>query len=177
MRSCIMPGLPTHLLHELIAAQYIDKPIQLKAAYLLSYFYSTFHLSRCCSAIHPTQHAVRTFNSCTSRPDVCQCLVVQTSMGNMSKNKPDISIKHVDCESKLLSVVRSSMHPWPGNLLSIGRWVVYYARATYAFRAGIKCRHCTSSIINCILATFYIYTLLRRSNMKHHKSTLYLNIQ
>ena len=28
---------------------------------------------------------VQTFNSCTSRPDICQCLVVQTPMDNMSK--------------------------------------------------------------------------------------------
>ena len=28
---------------------------------------------------------VQTFNSCTSRPDVCQCMVVQTLMDNMSK--------------------------------------------------------------------------------------------
>ena len=28
---------------------------------------------------------VQTFNSCTSRQDVCQCLVVQTTMDGMSK--------------------------------------------------------------------------------------------
>ena len=27
---------------------------------------------------------VQTFNSCTSRPDVCQCLVVETLVDNMS---------------------------------------------------------------------------------------------
>ena len=30
-------------------------------------------------------HTVQTFNSCTSRPDVCQRPVVQTSMDNESK--------------------------------------------------------------------------------------------
>ena len=30
----------------------------------------------------------------------------------------------------------------PGNRLAIGRAVLYYARATHAFNAGIKCRHC-----------------------------------
>ena len=29
---------------------------------------------------------VQSFNSCTSRPEICQCLVVQTTMENMSKN-------------------------------------------------------------------------------------------
>ena len=31
---------------------------------------------------------VKTFNSCTSRPNVCQCLVVQIHIDNKSKNKP-----------------------------------------------------------------------------------------
>ena len=47
---------------------------------------------------------VQTSNSCTSRPDVDQCLVAQTPMYNMSKNKPSTSITHVACE--LGSVVR-----------------------------------------------------------------------
>ena len=42
---------------------------------------------------------VQTFNSCTSRLDVCQCLVVQTPMNNVS---------HVVCESKIRLVLRSS---------------------------------------------------------------------
>ena len=33
------------------------------------------------------------------------------------------------------------MHPCPENRISIGRVVVYFARAAYAFSAGIKCRH------------------------------------
>ena len=32
-------------------------------------------------------HTVQTINSCTSQPDVCQCLVAQTSKDNKSKNK------------------------------------------------------------------------------------------
>ena len=30
---------------------------------------------------------VQTFNSCTSRLDVCQCLIVQTHMNSLSKDK------------------------------------------------------------------------------------------
>ena len=45
---------------------------------------------------------------------------------------------HVVSESKLRLVVRSSMHPCPGNWVA----VVYFAQAIHAFSAGIKCRHC-----------------------------------
>ena len=79
---------------------------------------------------------VTTFNSFTSRPNAGVCLVVQTLMGN-------ISMTPEACESKLRSVVRSSMHPCPGNWVAIGRAVEYYALATHAFSAGMKCRHCT----------------------------------
>ena len=46
---------------------------------------------------------------------------------------------HEACESKLRSVVRSSMHPYPGNWVAIWRAVVYYACAARSFSAGIKC--------------------------------------
>ena len=52
--------------------------------------------------------------------------------------------KHrVACDPKLRLIVRSFMHPCPGNWVAIGRAVVYYARADQAFSAGIKCRHCS----------------------------------
>ena len=52
--------------------------------------------------------------------------------------------KHrVAFEPKLRSVLRSYMHPCPGNWVEFGRAVVYYARSDQAFSAGIKCRHCT----------------------------------
>ena len=48
-------------------------------------------------------YTVQTFNSCTSRPNVFQYLVLQTLTGNMLKNKPCICtpIAHVACTSKL----------------------------------------------------------------------------
>ena len=85
---------------------------------------------------------VQTFNSCSSRPDVRQCLVVQIIVNNMSKNKPSTLMTHVACESKLLSVVRSFMHQGPRIWVAIGHAVVYHARAAHAFSAGNKCRHC-----------------------------------
>ena len=45
--------------------------------------------------------AVETINSCTSRPDVCQCLVAQTPVDKMSKNKPSSSMTHVSDETML----------------------------------------------------------------------------
>ena len=49
---------------------------------------------------------------------------------------------HLACESKIRSVVRSSMHPYPGDLVvAIGRAVVYYAQASQVFSAGIECQH------------------------------------
>ena len=63
-------------------------------------------------------------------------------MDNMLK-KQNTLMTHEACESKLRSVVRSSMHPYPGNWVAIGHAVVYYALAARKFSAGIKCRHCT----------------------------------
>ena len=88
------------------------------------------------------RYTVQTFKSCTSRLDVCKCMVAQTSMTNMSKDMPSTLMTHVACKSKLSSVVRSSMHPCPGNWVAIGSTDVYYARAAHAFSAVIKCRYC-----------------------------------
>ena len=80
---------------------------------------------------------VQTFNSCTSWPDVYRCMVIQTPM-ETSKNKPSTSSIHVAFESKLRSMVRSSM---PKKDVAFERRVVYYA---HAFCAGIKCQCCSS---------------------------------
>ena len=58
------------------------------------------------------------------------------------KNKPNTSVIHVHCESKLHSVVRLPMHPRPRNWLAFGHAVMYYARAAHIFCAGIICLHC-----------------------------------
>ena len=87
-------------------------------------------------------HTVQTFNSCTSRPDVCQCLFVQTRHVTCQKNKPSTPMTDVACESKVSLIVRSSMRPYPGNWVAIGRAVSYHAQAARAFSTGIKCRHC-----------------------------------
>ena len=42
----------------------------------------------------------------------------------MSKDKTSTSVTSVACESKLRSVLRSSVHPRPGNWVSTGRAVV-----------------------------------------------------
>ena len=56
---------------------------------------------------------VRTFNSCTSRPVVCQCLVVKAPVDNVSKYSPSTSMTHVVCESKSRSILSLSLHLCP----------------------------------------------------------------
>ena len=112
-------------------------------------FKSRFHLLVVQRASHfsviSALDIVQTFNSCTSRPDVCQCLVVQTPTDSMSKTTctSSISMTHVACESKLRSIVRSSVHPRLRNSVAIMSAVVYYVRAARSFSAGIKFRHCS----------------------------------
>ena len=99
---------------------------------------------------------VQTFNSCTSRPCVCQCPAVLTPIENTSIHKANASTTYVACKSKLRSVVRSSMHPCLGNWVAIGRAVVYYARAAHTlqeFNAG--------TVVECIATDC---TLPRTSN-------------
>ena len=48
---------------------------------------------------------VQAFNSCTSRPDVRQYLVVQTPMDNINKNKPSTSMTHGAWESNVCMYV------------------------------------------------------------------------
>ena len=60
----------------------------------------------------------------------------------MSKNKPNTLMTHGDYEPKLRSVVRPSMHPYPGNWLAIVHAVVYHALAVSEFRAEIRCGYC-----------------------------------
>ena len=85
---------------------------------------------------------VQTFNSCSSRPDVCRCLVVQTPLVNTSKKGQShqwpthLTNAMFSCEARDLW-----SHPCSGNWVAIGRAVVYYSRAVHAFSAGIKCRH------------------------------------
>ena len=97
-----------------------------------------------CMVTH-IRYTVQIFNSCISRPGVCQCRVVQTPIANMSKNKPSTSMTHVACESKLRPVARSSVQPCLGNWVAIRCAVLYYARSAHAYSAGIKCRHCIIS--------------------------------
>ena len=49
---------------------------------------------------------------------------------------------HVACKSKVLSVVRSCMHPCPGIWVAIEQVVIYFARAACAFSAGITYLYC-----------------------------------
>ena len=63
-------------------------------------------------------------------------LVVKTPI--WTRYNPSTSMTHVACGSKLRSVVRSFMHPCPGDLVAIGCADVYYAQTVHAFSAGVK---------------------------------------
>ena len=90
--------------------------------------------------LHDTKlPTVQAYNSYTSRPDVRQCLVVQTPMENKLRYNPSTSMTQVACESQLRPVMRSSMLPCQWNLVACGHVVMYYYRA---LSAGFKCRHC-----------------------------------
>ena len=87
---------------------------------------------------------IQTFNSCTSRPDVCQCRV-QTPTDNMSREK--LIKTHSNHPSSLrlkitfsCKVINASK---PRKLVGKGGAFVYYAWAAQSFSAGIKCWHCT----------------------------------
>ena len=122
------------------------------------------------------------FNSCSSRSDVCQCLVVKP-LDNRSKNKPSISMTHVDSESKLCSVVRSSMHPCPRNRVATGSVVVYHAQVARAFSAGTRFRHCIVWAVHIITLQFLKYKkhnniLEKMSSMRPYACTVYcFNLQ
>ena len=103
-----------------------------------------------CACVRVCVRTVQTFIFCTSRPDVCQWLVVQIPMNNMSQNKSSTSMTNVFCELNLRSVVRLFKYPCPGNWMAIGFAVVYNDWAAQAFGVGIKCWHC-SCAVGCVI--------------------------
>ena len=74
------------------------------------------------------EHTVQTFNSCTSRPVVCQCLVVKAPVDNMSKYNLSTVMAHAACESKSRSLVRLSVYSCPGNWWQPDVWSCMVAR-------------------------------------------------
>ena len=69
----------------------------------------------------------------------------------------------VACGLKKGLVLRSSMHPCPGNWVAVGPTVVYYVRAVHQFSAGIKCRHCICTFM-AKLTTAFIRAVLYTGN-------------
>ena len=86
--------------------------------------------------LHPIllRSTVQTCNSCTSGPDLCQCLVVRKPMENA---------KHINDRHSLWGHLCIYTQ---GTWLQLGRAVVYYTWAAHAFSAGIKCWHCICQI-------------------------------
>ena len=63
-----------------------------------------------CQLVAHTIATVHAFNSCSSRPDVCQWITCY---------KPSTTLTHIRaCKLKLCLVMRSTMHPWPGNWMA-----------------------------------------------------------
>ena len=85
---------------------------------------------------------VQTFDSCRVDQTSASAWLYKPPWITCQKNKPSTPMTHVACESKLRSVVKSSMHPCPGNWVAIGRAVVYHGRAAHTFSTGTKYRHC-----------------------------------
>ena len=95
-------------------------------------------------------------------------------MNNISNNKLRILILHITCESKLRSVVRSSVHPCSGHWVAIGRAVVYHSQAAHAFCAGIKCRLCrrTSTPLSRYEKVHLKYNMADHSGLIYNTSLL-----
>ena len=62
------------------------------------------------------------------------------------KNRPSTSMTHITCESKLCSVMMSSMHPYSGKLCGDRACSNILRLDCPAFSAGIKCLHCIIDI-------------------------------
>ena len=54
--------------------------------------------------------------------------------------------------------MRSSMHPYPGNRVAIGRAVVYYAWFACKCSAGIKCQHCKNIYVRRDYVLYMMYS-------------------
>ena len=102
---------------------------------------------------------VQTFNSCTSRPDVWQRLVVQTPMDNITKNKPSTLMTHVASTQRYVQLSSHSCIHVQETGLTIGRAVVYNARAAHTFSVGIKCRHCTSKLNDALVCKLHVWLM------------------
>ena len=66
-----------------------------------------------------------------------------TPIANKLKSKLNTS----NLQSKVRSVLRSSMHPYHENWVAIGRAVVHYALTACSFSTGIKCKHCSFLVL------------------------------
>ena len=78
---------------------------------------------------------------------------------------------NVTCESKLRSVVGSSMYPCPGNRVAVGRVVVLYAWSSHASSAGIECRNCSVDILANIKYLIVQQYHIHESIFRGHKKT------
>ena len=118
------------------------KMVWLPTSLMLVRFPPTQHPSYCWAGCPSLPHTVQTCNSCTNRPDVCQCLVGQTPMDNRSKHAKNLrgprslrTIATFNCEA-----IHAQETGWQSGMRSY-----YYARTAHIFGAGIKYWQCRCS--------------------------------
>ena len=106
---------------EMRIANRFDSPIFCHVEGSINFWY----VRRDCKNAIWHKSTVQTLNVCTSRPDICQCLVVQSPMDSMSKYGKRINYKHSLRIKDTFSCHGSSRHPCPGNWVATGRAVVF----------------------------------------------------
>ena len=114
---------------------------------------------------HIYSNGIHFMHQSTGRLAVPGCT---TPIDNISKNEQSIAMIHVACESMLCLVVRPSLHPCPGNWVTVWRAVMYRARTAHAFSAGIECRHCSRGYFK------YKISIIIRTTISNSKITFSL---
>ena len=114
-RTCIMPRLPRHLVQEIVACTVtLVQSKRKKLRYTRSATHSFRDRRRC--TCHLSSVTVQTFNSCTSRPDVWQCPIIQTSIDYLQK--------------------RSQTHRWPTWLVNQSYFKLWCHPCIHAWETG-----------------------------------------
>ena len=86
------------------------------------------------AVVYYVRATVQIFNYCTSRPDVCQCLVVQTPLVNMSIKTSRAHHWHKQIKATFICEVIHASRPRK----MVGNWV--YGRVLCLGCPRIKCR-------------------------------------
>ena len=119
--------------------------------------HETWHTA---GALAKCSYTIQTFDSCTGRPDFCQCPVVQIPMNQLSKKgqahqRPTYLANQNYVQFWGQWPVVASMTRKLGGNRACGR---VFCPAAHAFSAGIKCRHCIYNVTTWQYRSFYHFT-------------------